>query len=507
MNDLASAVPAAELLAIEVEKSMTGSSPAKTGVPDVSRELQKAARDGLALCQTRGAPVLLRFAIPIDGFDVGHFLDLAWRRKIDAMAFRSTLAASEYYCWGSELEVTGSQLDALKPVLGELQDKVVAEGEGLCPLVFFGSSFTQGQWDEERRRTQSPWVDWPPALLRVPAWVASHNSETNRWVLTVNLWIRPDFDAEKILNQITRRVTQAHMLARPRTGETLTEALQTAQPVESKAEWCRRVDDARQACGGPRLRKVVLARSIEYPLSEGRDWDLASTWNSLLRQESGSTTFAFLRNGAAFLGATPESLLRINQGQVETHALAGTAPRGDTPKQDAEIGAQLLRSAKDLQEHQLVVRNITDTLYPWCKAVLVDHRPRLRILGRVQHLETRINAQIKKGNSLLALSAALHPTPALAGAPQGAALSWLQRTEKMDRGWFGGLLGFVNRVGEGEAWVSIRSALLDRERAFVFAGAGIVEASDPEAEWTETELKSQTMANALCLSIRGAKHD
>ena len=476
-------------------------------MPEVLALLLSGLKNGLETFRSQTTPRLIRLAVPIETFSSSQFFHRVWSTQIDAMALRSATADCAYFCWGTELEVAGSQLDALKPVFAELSSKSLLEGSGHCPVVFFGSSFTQGQWTEQRRISQPPWMAWPHALLRVPAWVASFDRRKDTWSLTMNFWVRPDTDVEKLENRVQTRLATVESLLIPPSEFDRVVSNEQGHPDESKADWCRRVDEARQACGDRKFRKVVLARALQFQLEPKVQWDLAATWAALVRQEQACTTFVFTRQGQALIGATPESLLRIRDGQVETHALAGTTRRGKNSEEDSELGAKLLQSAKDLHEHQLVVRTITDTLYPWCEAVLVDHRPRLRVLERVQHLETQIHAQVKPGISLLGLSGALHPTPALAGAPRGAALGWLEEKEGLDRGWFGGLLGFVDEEGQGEAWVSIRSACLSRGHAWVYAGAGIVQASDPDSEWDETALKLQTMVTALRQCPEGVPDD
>nr|MDJ0869801.1 chorismate-binding protein [Myxococcota bacterium] len=136
-----------------------------------------------------------------------------------------------------------------------------------------------------------------------------------------------------------------------------------------------------------------------------------------------------------------------------------------------------------------VVRALRAALAPHCRSLAVPEAPRLRRLDGIQHLETPIEGRLAGRRGLLALAGDLHPTPAVGGAPRDAALGWIARAEDLDRGWYAGPVGFLDAEGGGELAVALRAALLRGETARLFAGAGIVEGSQPEAELRETRLK------------------
>lgn len=156
-----------------------------------------------------------------------------------------------------------------------------------------------------------------------------------------------------------------------------------------------------------------------------------------------------------------------------------------------------MESPKDRAEHRMVIQAMIQGLQPLAQTLVVDHQPKLKKLQTVQHLETGIVGELHDDVDLLAVISTLHPTPALGGQPRGAALSWLESNEQMDRGWYGGFMGWMNPEGDGAAHVSIRCALVGEDEATAFAGAGIVAQSDAEAEWTETEMKLGTIRSAL----------
>jgi isochorismate synthase len=178
-------------------------------------------------------------------------------------------------------------------------------------------------------------------------------------------------------------------------------------------------------------------------------------------------------------------------------ALAGTSARGATPAEDERLGQALLASPKERTEHAVVVRALRAALAEQCTDVTAPGTPRLFRVRNVQHLLTPLSGRLRPGRGALDLVTALHPTPAVGGAPRATALDLIRRWEGLDRGWYAGPVGWVDRHGQGEFAVAIRSALLRGPEASLYAGCGIVADSDPEAEFSESVLKLRPMLAAL----------
>src|SRR5207244_3717166 len=180
---------------------------------------------------------------------------------------------------------------------------------------------------------------------------------------------------------------------------------------------------------------------------------------------------------------------------LETAALAGTAPRGASHAADRALAQSLGSSSKERREHALVMDDVGARLETLCREVTIG-APRILPLDSVQHLHSRVTARLRPRRGLLDAVAALHPTPAIAGAPRGAALAALRGRELFARGWYGGGVGWLDASG-GEVAVVIRTALVRGTRATLFAGAGIVAGSDWRAELEETRLKMRPLLAAL----------
>ena len=162
---------------------------------------------------------------------------------------------------------------------------------------------------------------------------------------------------------------------------------------------------------------------------------------------------------------------------------------GKDETEDKELAEELLNSQKNLNEQKAVVEFIEDSFQDFSDEIIYEEKPIIRKLSNIQHLWTPIKAKLNKGYTIFHLLKSIHPTPAICGAPWSVALSNIKQLENFERGLFAGITGWFNFDNEGEFAVSIRSALLRGNNLYAFAGCGIVEGSDPEIEFEETELK------------------
>lgn len=201
--------------------------------------------------------------------------------------------------------------------------------------------------------------------------------------------------------------------------------------------------------------------------------------------------------GQSFIGASPERLLSIHDGKLITDALAGSAPRGCTVREDALLAHRLLNSDKERREHQVVVDFISQVLTQFRLDPYLADVPNLLKLSNIQHLHTPIQTVVPSHLHPLEILAELHPTPAVAGMPRNIACQKIQQYEGFERSLYAGPIGWVDAQGNAEFVVGIRSALLDGHRARLYAGAGIVAGSDPEKEFAEVRLKLQALLRAL----------
>ena len=347
------------------------------------------------------------------------------------------------------------------------------------------------------------WRGFPPCRLALPELLFAR--EGDRMWCTVVRRIDPGADVDRESRALLARMRErsgepyrtlsaAERCAPAPTGE-LEAPFYVASADRTHADYRARVDAALRDIVSGDLEKVVLARSID--LRHNAPLDPGALLDDLRAIYPTCTSFAVGRSGGVFLGATPEHLVRLDSTRVETAAVAGSAPRGRNPEDDARLGRELCESKKEQAEHAVVVRALREALADCCEDLDVPEAPRLQRLGEIQHLETPITGTLRNGESILELVERIHPTPAVGGAPRAAALAWIARREDLDRGWYAGPVGFVDADGGGDFCVALRSALLRGGEARLFAGAGIVDGSIPDAELQETRLKLRAMLAPL----------
>ncbi|WP_320666498.1 isochorismate synthase [Prochlorococcus sp. MIT 1307] len=236
------------------------------------------------------------------------------------------------------------------------------------------------------------------------------------------------------------------------------------------------------------LDKLVLAvrQSIwlETPL------DPLGMLSRLRRQQTGSCRFLWQRTpDEVFFGASPERLLSLRKGNLQIDALAGTATRQDDER-------SLLRSDKDLREHELVVASIANQLISEGLVPRRPRRPQLARHGHLVHLHTPINA-VAGDKSPLSLVGALHPTPAVAGFPRREAMTWLRTLEPFERGSYAAPIGWIDNSGNAEFRVAIRCGMARGRTLELTAGAGLVRGSIAQRELQEVGLKLAVLADQL----------
>ncbi len=328
------------------------------------------------------------------------------------------------------------------------------------PFTFFGGGF-----DPHHSMQSQAWQGWPGIELYVPAVVLEWKDRADAMP---QVWTQHDQYANA--HSICRGLATAHSPRPP-----LSEVSQWT-PVESFDSWSARIEHLHRQFKNTSLEKVVMARSARDEVTMN-DERVLTALQSLLDHASDDIVFAVHRKNSLFVGCTPETLADLDDGWIATHALAGT-------QTDDQSESEFLSNEKIGREHRSVVNDVCSKLKTMSEDVIVQS-PRLRYAKSLVHLETKIRAKVSQAH-LLDVVAQLHPTPALGGSPTPGALEWLRENEALDRGWFGGPIGWFNSTGAGRCAVAIRSALLTEEGSIAFAGAGIVSGSDPVAEWQET---------------------
>jgi menaquinone-specific isochorismate synthase len=399
---------------------------------------------------------------------------------------------------GAEAVVSGTwsgagRFQAMKAFAREMSEHVIAIGDMDLPfsgpLFFAGFTF----FDESNPAEDA----FSPATVFVPQWQVARRG--SRYIAVANALIQPGMDVEPVARRIWAAHEKFTEYTYDRPPQPPVYSILEEREVGPEDAFRRNVSKALESIRKGAYDKIVLSRALDLVFDNScRPLKILNR----LRADYPTCTSFSLQNesGTSFIGATPERLVSVQDGAYTTEAIAGSAGRDAAAGEDARLARELLSSEKDLREHRHVVESIRRRLESLGLEAEVAPGPALLVLPNVQHLRTPIEGRLKTGVHLLDLVEALHPTPAVGGTPREAALKDIQAWEPFSRGLFAGVTGWFDVYGNGDFAVGIRSALIRDSRARLFAGAGIVDGSDPDLEYRETSLKME----ALLRCIRGS---
>ena len=255
------------------------------------------------------------------------------------------------------------------------------------------------------------------------------------------------------------------------------------------------------------LEKLVLARCLQLELED--EPDLLNILTRLSERHPASFIYSVPLaatehdDRGVLLGASPELLVRKSGNRIFANPLAGSVAFHPDPETNDRNIQALLNSQKDRREHAFASQAVGEALRPFCSQIHIPQTPSVLCAGPINHLSTVITGELRASDTtVLDLAMALHPTPAVGGTPTIEAVKAIGELETFDRGLYAGMVGWCDDNGDGEWAITLRCAEIRGKRARLFAGAGIVDGSIPRDELKETEIKLQTMLNALGLHAR-----
>lgn len=450
---------------------------------------------------------LVSYSQPATDIDPATFLRYAsgrprfyWRDGRTGVTFAGMGIAADLMAWG-ETRIQGIERQARElfshAVTLHTDDPLAA------PRLFGGFAF------REDFVPDLAWSGFNPAHFILPHYqLVQHGEEC--W-LTINTLLAPDESPDDSAPQL-REALQQCLLALATFAQTEPETKPTTMPkLKAKSaytvtyplsydRWAQMIKRAQDQFSTGALQKVVLARVCEVQQPQLIDIDGALAY--LQRRYADCYTFLFEpQPHHAFFGATPELLIATQGRHFTTMSLAGSIQRGKTADEDEQLAQALLHSAKDRHEHALVVASVRQRLEPLAAELTIPDAPTVYQLSNIQHLYTPIHGLLHQANGVLPLVETLHPTPALGGSPRDLALAFISASELVPRGWYAAPVGWIDCKLDGAFGVAIRSAVAQRQRAWLYAGAGIVAASEPEKEWEETGWKFRPIQEALGIVV------
>ncbi|MCS6835761.1 MAG: isochorismate synthase [Anaerolineae bacterium] len=404
-----------------------------------------------------------------------------WQDGVRGTAFAGVGAALELSAWGQE---RFAQIDRQAR---ELFSEAYVEG-AVQPRLFGGFAFRDDGIPD------NAWADFPPAHFVLPHYLLTRQGSAS--YLTLNVQAPPEEDPRALLPELRAALQTkiASLDVCPPAEPFAPAPLELRYPLD-QAAWRAMIDEATQRIANGELKKVVLSRVAEISYAQTVDVDSALAY----LDAAYPMTIRFLyepRPHHAFFGATPELLVEQQRDRLRTMALAGSRRRGQDAEDDARQAQALLDDPKEREEHRLVIDALCAKLAPRMARLHIG-QTQVMALPNIQHLYTPLEGELLRPERLLSWVELLHPTPALGGEPRDAAMNLIKALEAAPRGWYAAPIGWIDADGSGQFSVAIRSAVAQDRRVWLYAGCGVVAASDAAREWDETALKFRPMLAAL----------
>lgn len=272
-------------------------------------------------------------------------------------------------------------------------------------------------------------------------------------------------------------------------------------PLFEKEQFCDMVERAKQYIREGDIFQIVLSNRLSAPF-EG---SLLNTYRMLRTINPSPYMFYFSGTDVEVAGASPETLVKLENGILHTFPLAGTRPRGKTNEEDRALSQELLTDEKELAEHNMLVdlgRNDLGKISRF-GTVKVEKFHTIEYFSHVMHIGSTVRGEICKGKDALDAIEAVLPAGTLSGAPKIRACQLIGELENNKRGIYGGAIGYIDFTGNMDTCIAIRIAYKKNGKVFVRSGAGIVADSVPEKEYTECINKAKAVVDALKLAEEG----
>jgi menaquinone-specific isochorismate synthase len=454
--------------------------------------IDRRAKLAVERARQLGQPVLVTHSEPL-AFqpDPLQFLALSSAVLANGVLWMQPQAGETIAGAGAAVEITAigpGRFGTTRSAIQDIRQTIVGRDPDQWFPIIGGFAF------EDEAPERGVWSEFPDSRLIVPRVLLQSAAGVS--YLRVTECVDPLDTADDVAARMLALHEQSQDWLRGLTIECPSGVVQSQHSIPERDSWESAVSTAVSAIRGGRVDKVVLSREVRL-LAESPFMPL-DVLARLREVDASATVFALQSGRSWFVGATPERLVRLIDGRVEVTCLAGSIGIGATELEQRSLAAQLLASAKDIEEHEIVVRWTMDALEDLCEEVTrLTGTPRVAVARSVQHLETPLTARLSAERQVVDIVERLHPTPAMGGAPREIALTMIRELEDFDRGWYAAPFGWTDLDGSGEFAVAIRSALISGRKASVFAGSGIVADSIPADEFQETELKLRPMLSAL----------
>ena len=458
-------------------------------------KLTGAARDAFLLESVTGGEVRGRYSI------IGMKPDVIWQ----CHGRTSRINRAARFDPDAYQEQAGDPLDNLRALIGEsridLPDDLPAASAGLFGYL----GYDMIRLVEHLPDTPPDTLGLPDAVMLRPSVVAVLDGVKGEVIVVAPAWAEEGQSARAAYAQAAERVMDAVRdleRALPQASRALGEAQEDAAPVSNftKAGYMAAVDKAKEYIRAGDIFQVVPSQRWTQPFA----LPPFALYRSLRRTNPSPFMFHFDFGGFQVIGASPEILVRVMEGEVTVRPIAGTRPRGATPEEDRALEADLLADGKELAEHLMLLdlgRNDAGrvskigTVRPTEKFIIERY-------SHVMHIVSNVVGELAPGHDALSALLAGLPAGTVSGAPKVRAMEIIDELEPEKRGVYGGGVGYFSAGGDMDVCIALRTAVVKDRNLYIQAGGGVVHDSDPEAEYMETVHKSNAIRRAAADAAR-----
>lgn len=458
-------------------------------------KLTGGARDAFMLESVTGGEVRGRYSI------IGMKPDLIWRcdgqtshinrdARFDETAFE---------------EQPGNPLANLRALIAECRTDLPPDLPAASAGLFGYLGYDMIRLVEHLPDVNPDPLGVPDALLLRPSVVAVLDGVKGDVIVVAPAWAGVGLSARAAYAQAAERVMDAVRdldRALPRTSRNLGEAHEDAPPVSnfSRDGYKAAVERAKEYIRAGDIFQVVPSQRWTQPFLQPP----FALYRSLRRTNPSPFMFYFNFGSFQVIGASPEILVRVMDGEVTIRPIAGTRPRGNTPEQDRANESELLADAKERAEHLMLLdlgRNDAGrvsrvgTVRPTEEFVIERY-------SHVMHIVSNVVGELAEGEDALSALLAGLPAGTVSGAPKVRAMEIIDELEPEKRGVYGGGVGYFSAGGDMDICIALRTALVKDDKLYIQAGGGVVHDSDPEAEYMETVHKSNAIRRAAADAAR-----
>ena len=346
------------------------------------------------------------------------------------------------------------------------------------------------KFNDERKSTE--WNDFNNIEFYVPKFLIK--SESDSLLFRFNDRLTPSFSIDDATTEFSGTIKKIFIQKAAGEDEVSVDYKGSFDLQAEKELWNAKIESALSEIRNGSVNKIVLARKMALSSATPIPFELLP--ERLRKANSHANIFFIKKNESVFLGASPEILIELENNILRTEGIAGSRRRGSTDEEDSKLEIELFNCNKERAEHKSVVDFLVANLTNMTSQVHYNKIPTVKKLASIQHLSTEITVKLKEDFSLLRVIKNIFPTPAVCGHPKEKAMKLISELEDFDRGLYAGLVGWIS-PSSARLIVAIRSALINKNTIFVYAGCGIVEGSNPESEFVETETKFKTILSAF----------